>query len=62
MPIFEYLCNKCCKEFSTIKFRADESPTECPSCGTTDVTKKISAFSCSTSSGFMERGPATGGG
>lgn len=47
MPIYEYRCNKCNKEFSLIqKVGSSERDTVCPECGSKDVKKKISSFSC----------------
>lgn len=53
MPIYEYSCNKCGVDFSSIQMNADEK-TKCPVCDSEDVAKKISAFSYGggTSSGF----------
>ena len=32
MPIYEYVCKKCGKEFEVLVFNKDEKP-ECPACG-----------------------------
>lgn len=51
MPIYEYLCRQCDHVFSVLTFsRAGEQPV-CPSCGSTDVVKKMSVFGCSLHSG-----------
>jgi len=51
MPIFEYHCDKCKKDFETIVF-GKEKPA-CPSCRSKKVSKLMSAC------GFMSKG--TGG-
>ncbi len=42
MPIYEYQCKKCNKEFELLVF-SGETP-ECPYCKHKDLTKKISIF------------------
>ena len=42
MPIFEYLCQNCDKEFERLVFRSDET-VECPECGQQSVNKLMSA-------------------
>lgn len=66
MPIYEYTCIKCHKDFSALqKIGATEKETHCPDCGSNNVKKKISAFCCSQS-GNMPASSAsprfTGGG
>jgi putative FmdB family regulatory protein len=42
MPIYEYACNKCGREFETlVRSGAD---ADCPSCHSTDLAKKLSVF------------------
>ena len=45
MPIFEYKCKKCGKQFEEFVFTAKESDSdiECPSCGTNNPKRLISA-------------------
>jgi len=50
MPIFEYHCAKCDKEFEMIVFR-DEKIT-CPTCNGKKVKKLLSAFSHKSSGQF----------
>lgn len=60
MPIYEYACKKCGEIFSVLqKMGSNEKATVCPKCGSQDVSKKISAFSCS--SGGSTAGGFTGG-
>ena len=43
MPTYEYRCNQCGKHFEVFKSINDESIPECPYCGSTNVTRLISA-------------------
>jgi len=45
MPIFEYQCNSCKKEFERLVFAGEEGKIFCPDCQSRDVFKKISAVS-----------------
>jgi len=48
MPIYEYTCMKCNKDFSVLqKIGSTEKDTLCPDCGSSNIKKKISAFCCS---------------
>lgn len=40
MPIFEYVCNSCAKEFEEIVLGSGDPA--CPSCGSADTTKLMS--------------------
>jgi putative FmdB family regulatory protein len=48
MPIFEYACQQCGREFETL-VRTDTVP-RCPGCESTDLDKKLSVFAKGTSS------------
>jgi putative FmdB family regulatory protein len=48
MPLFEYLCKACGKEFEKIVPRHD-SPADCPDCASDRVEKQLSVFAVSTS-------------
>ncbi len=51
MPIYEYTCNACNEIFALLKFtNTDEQDTACPKCGSRDIKKMLSPFSCSSSS------------
>jgi putative FmdB family regulatory protein len=45
MPIFEYKCSKCGKEFEKLIF--GNQKVACPGCGSDDVKKKFSVFGMS---------------
>lgn len=49
MPIFEYHCGKCDKDFEKLVFGSDPE-VDCPYCGQTDVQKLMSA--CSAKVGY----------
>jgi len=49
MPLFEYSCRKCSQRFERLVFGA-ETP-ECPSCGSPDLEKLLSAFAVGGGSG-----------
>ncbi|MEJ2184119.1 MAG: zinc ribbon domain-containing protein [Nitrospirota bacterium] len=61
MPIYEYICNACRKEFSILSVSAARTKAVCPHCGSVEVTKKLSSFSCSLPTGFSG-GTFSGGG
>lgn len=42
MPIFEYQCTSCGKEFELLVRNSSAAP-ECPACSGTDLRKKMSA-------------------
>ncbi len=43
MPIYEYRCSKCGKDFEMLILRRDEV-VSCPQCGALEVSKKMSLF------------------
>jgi putative FmdB family regulatory protein len=47
MPIFEFKCDKCGKEFERIVFGSEDSGICCPDCGCNETRKVLSVFSCS---------------
>jgi len=63
MPLYEYICEKCKAEFVLLqKVGASERDTECPKCGSKELKKKISSFSCSVGSSYnFGAGGYTGG-
>ena len=49
MPIYEYTCNACNEIFSLLLWTPDDKEAACPKCGSKDVKKMPSSFSCSSS-------------
>ena len=49
MPLFEYICQDCGKNFEKIVPRHD-SPADCPRCQSVKVEKQLSVFAVSGSS------------
>ncbi len=49
MPIYEYVCASCGKEFEKL-VRASSAAPECPACHGTELRKKLSAFAAVTGS------------
>lgn len=47
MPIYEYECASCGREFETL-VRTSSPPPECPGCSGTELRKKLSAFATIT--------------
>ncbi len=43
MPIYEYACAACGKEFEKLVRQSSPAP-DCPDCRSTDLRKKLSAF------------------
>lgn len=43
MPIYEYVCRSCGAELEKIQRFSDEPLTDCPECGESTLTKKVSA-------------------
>jgi len=47
MPIYEYECASCAREFETL-VRKSAPPPRCPGCDGTDLRKKLSSFAAIT--------------
>jgi putative FmdB family regulatory protein len=55
MPIFDYSCKSCGERFtSLVGVVADATAPVCPSCGTDSITKLVSRFAFTRSSGSIE--------
>jgi putative FmdB family regulatory protein len=50
MPIYEYACDACATEFEKLVRRSSEE-IECPKCGSTSVTRQVSAFAFKSGGG-----------
>jgi putative FmdB family regulatory protein len=47
MPIYEYSCTECNEVFSVLQnINSNKSNISCPGCGSGNIKKKVSAFSC----------------
>ncbi len=66
MPIFEFVCKGCGRQFEEIMtFSAMEAgEAACPDCGAHEVTRNLSAFATgsATGSGSAAAGPSCGAG
>ncbi len=52
MPIYEYSCNNCGKCFEQLIFNSeDEKNITCSKCGSKEIKKVISSFSCISQGG-----------
>ena len=52
MPIFEYHCGQCGKEFEQLVINRSE-PVACPDCHGQDVKKKFSVFGMKSGGAFV---------
>ena len=58
MPIFEYTCKKCNRIFESLVFSSrDTKGIQCPECGSEEVQKMLSSFTCS-SANLRSGGPS----
>ena len=56
MPLFEYACKECDKEFELL-VRGSETPA-CPSCHSTELQRRLSVFAAHTNGGSSAVGDA----
>jgi putative FmdB family regulatory protein len=61
MPIYEYQCRHCQKQFELIVSLTGNEPVDCPDCGSTDVKKLLSAVSVGAGSSSPAPLPTAGG-
>ncbi len=62
MPIYEYECIKCNELFSVFQsINNNGRDITCPKCGSKNVKKKISAFSCCSFGGSSSGSSGFGG-
>ncbi|MBI5250483.1 MAG: zinc ribbon domain-containing protein [Desulfomonile tiedjei] len=45
MPIYEFKCDSCGKEFERLVFASDNNAETCPDCGSDQTHKVMSVFS-----------------
>ncbi len=57
MPIFEFLCQNCGKEFEYLVFRTDEE-VKCPECGQLSVNKLMSTCAAKVGQKFTSTSKA----
>ena len=65
MPIYEFHCKECRKEFKTLRRSEQLSDVACPTCGTERVTRLLSVTAMTRADGGMGEAcamPAMGGG
>ena len=60
MPIFEFRCDHCGKEFERVLFNSDQDKVICPDCGSSEARKLLSVFSCSKASEASSSSCGTG--
>ena len=61
MPIYEYVCENCRREFSLLRpMREADFPAACEACGHPKTKRKLSVFAAHTGEGKLVAG--TGGG
>jgi putative FmdB family regulatory protein len=48
MPIHEYVCNACRRQFEFLLLPAAKTEPVCPACGSRDLEKLMSGFAVST--------------
>ena len=51
MPIYEFHCAKCEKDSELLVRSSDWKGTQCPHCGSVELTKKLSVFASSVANG-----------
>ena len=51
MPIYEFHCDKCDNDSEILVRSSDWRGTKCPRCGSVRLTKKLSVFASTASSG-----------
>ncbi|MXZ34360.1 MAG: zinc ribbon domain-containing protein [Acidobacteria bacterium] len=57
MPIYEYECGDCGRQFERIVYRTSSAAT-CDSCGSTRVEKRYSAFAVGASDSLGSEAPS----
>jgi putative FmdB family regulatory protein len=61
MPMYEYVCAACGREFEELARMAARDKAECPHCGGTDTQRKFSVFAAQAAEG-RSAAPQGGGG
>lgn len=48
MPLFDYRCRKCGREFEALVRPQDAAPPACPACRSTDLDRQLPTFAVSS--------------
>ncbi|MEC7641438.1 MAG: zinc ribbon domain-containing protein [Nitrospinota bacterium] len=60
MPLFEYYCEECQREFTLLQSsNVNKEETTCETCGGSQVRYKFSTFAPKTQSVLVKKGPVT---
>ena len=60
MPLFEYNCNECDKDFTLLQSaNVNKQETKCPDCGLGSVSYKLSSFNAKVNSPTSKASPVT---
>ncbi|MBF0273917.1 MAG: zinc ribbon domain-containing protein [Nitrospinae bacterium] len=60
MPIYEYICEECNKQFEKMIFSQEDNNVNCPTCSSIKVSKQFSTFSAHGNSSPSADVPAGG--
>lgn len=61
MPIYEFNCEDCDKEFETLVRTSDwEGEVDCPSCGSEKLEKRLSVFAAGAEASSADMPPCSG--
>jgi putative FmdB family regulatory protein len=61
MPIYEFKCGKCGKEFERVVFGSDTDEITCPDCDSSETRRLMSVFACSGIEKELSSGCSGGG-
>ncbi|MBK07030.1 MAG: hypothetical protein CL920_32290 [Deltaproteobacteria bacterium] len=59
MPIYEFYCPECSRQFELLVSRKEADQTECPECGHHQMERMMSIFSSRSSASSEEAAPAS---
>jgi len=48
MPLFDFLCRACGREFEALVRPQDAAPPSCPKCKSTDLERRLASFAVSS--------------
>jgi putative FmdB family regulatory protein len=61
MPIYEYRCNECEREFEKY-VQSTQTAVACPACQSARITRRLSVLGLRSAGGTLATGGMTGGG